>query len=78
MTTTSMPAAAPYAAADADVLPVEAQMMARAALLDGLGDGHDHAAVLERAGRVLALDLEVAAAGTPIGAAERPGMARAA
>ena len=27
--------------------------------LDGLGDGHDHAPVLERAGRVLALDLEV-------------------
>ena len=29
-TTTSRPAWAPYAAADADVLPVEAQMIARA------------------------------------------------
>ena len=29
------------------------------AVLERLGDGHDHAPVLERAGRVLALDLEV-------------------
>ena len=29
------------------------------ALLEGLRDGHDHAPVLEAAGRVLALDLEV-------------------
>src|SRR3712207_8317237 len=36
------------------------------ALLDGLGDGHRHAAVLEGAGRVGALDLEVdLAAGAP-------------
>src|SRR5439155_21864742 len=29
------------------------------AVLDGLGDGEDHPAILERAGRVLALDLGV-------------------
>ena len=46
-TMTSSPAAAPYAAADAEVLPVDAQTMARAPALDRLGDGHDHAAVLE-------------------------------
>ena len=44
--------------------------------LDGLGDGHDHAAVLERPGRVLALDLEVQVRGAdgrpePLGAHER-------
>ena len=56
---TSSPAAAPYAAALAEVLPVEAQTIARAPDLHGLGHGHDHAPVLERTGRVLALDLEV-------------------
>ncbi len=43
------------------------------ALLDGLGDGHDHASVLERAGRALALDLEVEERHAD-GATERPGM----
>ena len=48
------------------------------ARLDGLGDRHDHAAVLERAGRVLALDLEVQVRGAdrlpePLGADERRG-----
>ena len=38
--------------------------------LDRLGDGDDHAAVLERAGRVLALDLEVQ---VRAGRAPRPG-----
>ena len=41
------------------MLPVEAQTIARAPSSSGLGHGDDHAAVLERAGRVLALDLEV-------------------
>ena len=58
-TTTSSPAAAPYAAADAEVLPVEAQMIAPGAVLEGLRDRDDHAPILERAGRVLALDLDV-------------------
>ena len=34
-------------------------MIERGAVLQRLGDGHDHAAVLERAGRVHALELEV-------------------
>ena len=41
--------------------------------LDGLGDGHDHPAVLERPGRVLALDLEVQVRG-PDGRAETLGV----
>ena len=65
-TMTSSPAAAPYAAAEAEVLPVEAHTIARCARLGGLGDGQDHAPVLERAGRVLALHLEV-----QVGEAER-------
>ena len=46
------------------------------ALLDGLRHGHDHAAVLERSGRILALDLEGGGSGRrwraePLGADQR-------
>ena len=60
------PAFAAYAAIEADVLPVEAQTTACGALVDGDRDRRGHAAVLERAGRVVALDLELhLAAGDP-------------
>ena len=52
-----MPACAAYAAAEADVLPVDAQMTAFAPCSIGRRDGDGHAAVLERAGGVHALEL---------------------
>ena len=68
-----MPGRGTVGGGEADVLPVEAQMMARRALLQGLRDGDDHAAVLERARRVLALDLQVQQR-HPDGAPERAGV----
>ena len=47
ITMLSMPLCAPYAAAEALVLPVDAQMMAVHSLLQGLGHGQNHAAILE-------------------------------
>ena len=66
-----MPARAAYAAALADVFPVDAHTTTFAPFLDGLGDGHRHAAVLERAGGVRALDLEVDVEAELLGEARR-------
>ena len=52
------PARAAYAAIEAEVLPVEAQTTALAPSCSAHRDRDGHAAVLERAGRVVALDLE--------------------
>ena len=52
------PALAAYAAIEADVLPVEAQTTASAPSCLATEIAVGHAAVLERAGRVVALDLE--------------------
>ena len=47
-----IPARVAYAAAEADVFPVEAQATALAPVFDGLRHRHGHAPVLERTGRV--------------------------
>ena len=54
----AVPACAAYAASDAEVLPVEAQATAARADAQRLRHADGHAAVLERAGRVVALVLE--------------------
>ena len=58
-TTHAMPGAGAYAAAEAEVLPVEAQMTARAPSSTALLMAIVMPAVLERAGRIHALELEV-------------------
>ena len=66
------PAAAAYAAADALVLPVDAHTTAFAPAATARLTGQDHAPVLERPGRVGALELEVKVLDADLGA-EAPG-----
>ena len=64
------PARAAYAAADADVLPVDAQIMRRP-LLQRFRNSDGHAAILERPGRIQSFVLNIYFAG-PTGLAHRP------
>ena len=63
----SRPAFAAYAAAEAEVFPVEAQTTACAPAPADTRDRDGHPAILERAGRVGALDLDPDLAAEPVG-----------